>query len=325
MNRFAVLDVSDNEDEQPKAVAAKKGTGKDSKDTSATKANAKPVTDKKEVQAPKAPKIIPGLPPKEVKKPNAPSQAAAPPVKEEVNEAESGKDNNRGGRPRGKDGRRGEHKGRGNNSGEGEGRRKREFDRKSGTGRGREVSRGGRGSFGFGNVDQDALDAEKHPNEAQDVLEPVDAANEVVENDDAAAAETPADSEPATLTLDEFMQKREEARQRVGSLLAEDKPVRKVDTTVFQGLVEKADDLDNYIPGKGSKSQTASKKEKTSSKQVLDVNFKFQQNAVPEERGFRRGGERDRGGRGRGGRGEGKRHDRKTETPQFSSQDFPSL
>lgn len=74
--------------------------------------------------------------------------------------------------------------------------------------RGRELSRGGRGPFGLGNVNQEALDAEKSP-------EVVKSAGEEIKQEAAADAESPADAEAAepepvasVFTLDEYLSKR---------------------------------------------------------------------------------------------------------------------
>lgn len=268
---------------------------------------------------------VPGMPPKETKKaPVKDESAAAPAPAAAAAEADASKENLRGGRPRGK-GR--EHKGgRGGEQGEGERRRpKREFERRSGTGRGREVSRGGRGAFGLGNVEQDAHDAEKHPHEAKDVLEPVEPQT------DGPAEESVPEPEPAVFTLDQFMQKREQARAKLHEVLGPiDHPVRKVDKVAEFGNMEPKNDtdLDAYIPGvKGKKEQGKKEQRCTGKAQVLDLGFQFkapQPEFRPRERTERP--EREQRG-GRGGRGEGRRHETKkvSEAPVFNTQDFPSL
>lgn len=331
MNIFSVLDSSDNEEEQPKVVPQKKG----GKETGAAKPAAKPA-DKKE--APKAPRVVPGLPPKENKNEKKAAAAPAAPKEEPAADAgEASKSNARGGLGRGK-GR--DHKGDRNTrraaeaDGEGKTRPKREFDRRSGTGRGREVSRGGRGSYGAGSVEQDALDAEKHPQEAQELLEPVEQQPETVEGETAAEPEPQPEPVPSVFTLDEFLEKREQARARLNDIVG-DKPVRTVDKSAFGNLEPKNDtDLDSYMPAtKTGKAQQAGKKDQRSSSkaQVLDLGFKSWTPPVNEYRSRDRP-ERERGERsGRGaGRGEGRRHEKKNaaaEAPAvvFDAQDFPSL
>lgn len=273
------------------------------------------------------------MPPKEAKQDKkapaaAPAAAPAPAAtaSKEAGDAEVAKDNNRGGRPRGK-GREREHKGgRGGKEGEEGGRRpKREFDRRSGTGRGREVSRGGRGAFGAGNVDQDAHDAEKHPHEAKDVLEPVEPQTDAAEGE----AQAEAEPEPAQVSFDDFIQQREASRAKLQSVVGP-KSVRVVDKAAqFGDLEPKSDnDLDAYMPGTKGKHAVAKKDQRCSAKSVLDLGFRFASNPQPE---FKPRGERGpRGGRGDGAghfsRGEKREHKKASDSaPAFSNKDFPSL
>lgn len=273
---------------------------------------------------------MPGLPPKAGadKKAPAAAPAAAAPKPAAVEAAAEGfaiKEDTRGGRPRGK-GRehqagRGGHRDRPDRAEgapvDGEARRpKREFERRSGTGRGREVSKGGRGAFGFGNVDQDALDAEKHPNEAKDVLEPTEQEQQPAEESTPEPEVVP---EPSVFTLDEFMQKREAARAKLQGLgLVADKAPRQVDKAAFGNLEPKNDtDLDAYMPGNGKGSiglktaaagaaAGATKKDQRSvgKATVLDVGFKFQA-IQPDFDDRRERGDRPERGDQRGGRGGG--------------------
>jgi len=344
-NLFALLDVSDDE-EQPKTVdkkapAAKKDTGvkKDAatkpaakapeakKDAAPAKDNKpKPASDKTSKSASDKPKPI-------VDKSAKPAATAA-----EGEDAPSGKDNIRGGQARHKD-----HGGRGGRGGhgvpesvEGQTRVKREFDRRSGSGRGREVSKGGRGAFGFGNPAQDAQDAEKDPNAAEAILEPVDGAAEDAE------PEVVAEPEPATFTLDQYLEKRNEARK---ALLSQETKVRAVDTKALAGLSKKEDETDLLYMAdkvKAAKAEAAKKDQRSTAKnQVLDVAFKFAEVQVDDDRNDRRGGRgggrgRGDGGRGDGGRGGGRGRGRSSgashatgsnskPTTVFNSLDFPSL
>ena len=291
------------------------------------------------------------------------SQAAA---NADVDREPAGKDDNRGGKAH-KD-RHGDNRaagrgagGRGNGAAagpEGEQRRpKREFDRRSGTGRGRELSRGGRGAFGAGNVSQEALDAEKNPQAAIEGAVDGDAAaaatEEVVEVEPA----VPAEPEPVTFTMDEFMKKREEARQRLAAENAA-KPVRAVNKeTEFAGMTALSAALDDYVTSaKGDNNAGGRKGDQRSQAktQVLNVGFKYP-TPQPESRdrdsrgdreggrGGGRGGDREggrgprrEGGRGEGGRGggrggEGRGAGRGGPRPAggassaFNPADFPSL
>jgi plasminogen activator inhibitor 1 RNA-binding protein len=318
MNIFSVLDESDNEEPKPK-VAEKK-----------VKDNAKPAVagEKKDAQAkPKAAETkgkvdaVSSAKPKTVQeKPKAPENADA---------VASGKDDNRGGRARGKEYReKGGRGGRGGNESSegGERRPKRDFERRSGTGRGREVSKGGRGSFGFGNPAQDAQDAEKDPNSAEALLQPVDA-------EESAEPEVVAEPEPVTFTLDEFLEKRNQARQ---ALNASETKLRKVDQSTLAGLNRKEDQGETtYMPIKAGKVDNSKKDQRSTGKtQVLDVAFKFAAIQVDEDRGGRggRGGRGDgRGAGGRGGDARGRGPGRGNSRPAsgkaaaFNTADFPSL
>lgn len=337
-NLFALLDVSDDE-EQPKAVdkkapAAKKDTG--AKKDAAAKPAAKAPEAKKDTapakdNKPKAAGDKTAKPAADKPKADKAAKPSAPAAAEE--DAPTGKDNNRGGQARHRD-NRGGRGGRGHGvpeSAEGQTRVKREFDRRSGTGRGREVSKGGRGNFGFGNPAQDAQDAEKDPNAAEAILEPVDGA---VEEE----PEVVAEPEPATFTLDQFMEKRNEARK---ALLANETKLRVVDSKALAGLSKKEDETDTLYMAdkvKAAKADPTKKDQRSTAKtQVLDVAFKFAEVRVDDE-GDRRGGRGGRGGRGEGrgeGRGGGRGRGRSSAggsnagnskpTTVFNSLDFPSL
>lgn len=328
MNIYSVLDDSDNEEQQTKVVNDKKA-----KDT------AKPVAAKKDAVAAKPVKAAESKGKGDVPKPKSAPVGSAPKTAPVVESAatDATKDDNRGGRPRGKEYR--EKGGRGGRGGgepaEGERRPKRDFDRRSSAGRGRgEASKGGRGSFGSGNPAQDAQDAEKDPNSAEAVVESTEGAEDV-------EPEVVAEPEPATFTLDQFMEKRNEARR---VLLANETKVRVVDQSALAGLSRKEDEGETtYMPVKASKADASRKDQRSTGKtQVLEVAFKFAAIQVDDDRGGRggRGGEgRGRGDGGRGGRGDGRgrggagrgegrggnKAPSATSKAVFSNIDFPSL
>lgn len=222
---------------------------------------------------------------------------------------ETNKDNNRGGRPARE--RHGEKTARAARAPEGEGeqrRPKREFDRRSATGRGREVSRGGRGAFGAGNPAQDALEAEKNPQAAAEGA--VDGVADAVEEEAVVEDVTPAEPEPVTFTLDEYLQKREEARQKLASVAPT--AARTVNKeTEFAGMTTLAVALDDYVSSGNTKAEAGRKEQRSTGKtQVLNVGFKFptvQPEREREPRTGGRGGDREggRGGRREGGAGRG--------------------
>jgi hypothetical protein len=82
--------------------------------------------------------------------------------------------------------------------------RQRQFDRKSGTGRGKEVSKGGHG--GWGNEGNEARDAQKHGAIDEAAQGRADAANEKEDGEEADAA--PVVPAKPTFTFDEFMAKK---------------------------------------------------------------------------------------------------------------------
>jgi len=325
MNIFSVLDDSDNEEQQTKVVPKAKDTAKPAaagakKETTAAKPVKTVDAKGKGETAPKAKTVPVGA-----DKPKGPVVESAT--------TDAAKDDNRGGRPRGKEYR--EKGGRGGRGGgeptEGERRPKRDFDRRSSAGRGRgEASKGGRGSFGLGNPAQDAQNAEKDPNSAEAVVDTTEGAEDV-------EPEVVAEPEPTTFTLDQFMEKRNEARK---ALLANETKVRTVDQSALAGLSRKEDlGETTYMPVKASKADASRKDQRSTGKnQVLDVAFKFAAIQVDDDRGGR-GGRGGRGDSGRGGRGDGRgrggagRGDaRGGNKPSsagskaaFSNTDFPSL
>lgn len=300
MNFFSVLDESDNEEER-KVVPTKKGTTAPA-----------PAAAKKDAPAPKkdtapakkdAPKTGKAVEEKPKSKDTKPSKASAPAAD---GEKETTKDDNRGGHRHRE--RHGE-KQYGEKKPEGEKRApRREFDRRSGTGRGREVSRGGRGAFGAGNPAQDALDAEKNPKAAIEGV--IDGAVVEGETEEVAAVEevTPAEPEPVTFSLDDFYKQREEARQRLAELTGAPAPIRTVDKEKeFAGLTTvAAGELENYLGSNTAKAEAARKDQRSTGKSVvLNVGFKFQAVQPDRERD-----ERPRPAGGRGPRKEGGRGDR---------------
>lgn len=153
---------------------------------------------------------------------------------------------------------------------------------------------------------------------------------------------TPAEPEPVTFTLDEFMQKREEARQKLNSV-APAVATRTVDKTEFAGMTTLAVALEDYVAAANAKAEAGRKDQRSTGKtQVLNVGFKFPTVQPEREREGRtggRGGDRE-GGRGGGrreggagrGAGRGERSGRSSGAPRsaggaavFNTADFPSL
>jgi len=306
MNRFAILDTSDNEEETPKVSTQKKV-----KEDTSNKAPKKEAAGKQPSTKTSENKVKDVAPvSKEINKANEGKSKAAVIV-----EADVAKEDNRGGHPRnGRHGERPHPKSESQEDSDKPRRQKREFERRSGTGRGREVSRGGRGPYGAGNPEQEAQDAEKDPKSAEtDAVEPVQAeeATPLAEN----VPET--EPEPVTFTLDEYLQKRNNARA-TSSILTEVKQSRAVDVTKqFAGLTTKEESADIYIASKVSKGSSTKKDQRSTNKSVLDVEFSFE---APRRREYDNKG---RGGGKFGGRGGNFKKNAPTKV--FDQGEFPSL
>ncbi len=232
---------------------------------------------------------------------------------------EGGKENARGGaghRP-GKSGdKRHGSKPKGDNA-EGNARpKKREFERHSGTGRGREVSKGGRGPFGFGNAQQDSQQAEKDPASAEPEVDAADDDEPTDGNDDAAE-----EAEPEKhVSLKDYLATKNQARTEAQVALAKSQ-ARSVDAKELAGLRKHEDNLTDFMPNvysKESKEKAKVQRADATSK-VVDLGFKIvasdssdgdarrerspRPNSVGGGRGGGRGGSPREGGRGgRGGR-----------------------
>lgn len=195
----------------------------------------------------------------------------------------------RGGRGGGRGGERGE---------------RRQFERRSGTGRGKETSKQGGGARNWGNdADKSELTAEAAVQEGAKVASDDDAAA----TEEAAAVEE-VEEEEVQFTLDEYLAKQKSAR--TGELFAEVE-VRQV-TADFSGAVQLTKDgkTPDFIESAYEKVYT----KKTSGRKktfVTELGFqapKSERAPRFEDRGDRfenRGGRGGRGGRegGRGGRG----------------------
>jgi len=211
------------------------------------------------------------------------------------------KENSRGGvdgHRRGKDGdrRRGSNGQRKKKEGEDGDKppRKREFERRSGTGRGREVAKDGRGPFGAGNVNQEAQDAEKDPSS-------LDAQVEGSAGEEEAEAAAPArEPEPPTRSLDEFLALRNSSRNNKDLFGA--KETREVSIKDVEGIGRVGGDSLSDFMVLSKKSSNDKKKGSQPKKDgsLLEASFSIKSNEdAPRE-------ERREGGRG-GGRGSGDR------------------
>lgn len=193
--------------------------------------------------------------------------------------------------------------------------------------RGREVARGGRGPYGAGSVEQEALEAEKDPDAA--VLD----ATPDVEGAETEAGETIAvEPEIKVLSLDDFMRQKQESRASSKLLVTHNAGRAVLSTGLSAPLATKARE-------ETAAEKLAKKEQRSSGKsQGVEVSFKIESlAAAPPSRPRFGEGDREarrpdsRGGRGapRGNRADGRGDSRRNAGPStsvnMSTADFPAL
>jgi len=193
---------------------------------------------------------------------------------------------------------------------------KRAYDRRSGTGRGKEIKKGGGGARNWGSDKADAKKMEGTINE-DEVKE--DKASELTEEE--AVEETPVKEKPEdkTITFADYMAAKGKK---------EENTVRELEDE-FKGFSASAKVEEDFLVMGGGK-QKKNKKKKDSEKKKVEVGFRV---ANPNSgRGDRdRSGRGGRGGRGRGGRdgrGRGRGRSGRGRNSGLNVQDetaFPSL
>lgn len=174
---------------------------------------------------------------------------------------------------------------------------KRTFDRKSGTGRGREISKGGGGGHNWGSDKNEAKKAEGPVTEGEEA--PVE---ENGENGEEEEVKEPEPVEDKTMSYEEYMA----SKARPDS--AAFKPV--VERTVeneFAGKSGSRKEEEDFLVMGGGK-QLKKKGQKKDEKEKLVIDFKVKSATGGDDRGPRRDGGRDRrGSGGRDGRRDGRR------------------
>lgn len=181
--------------------------------------------------------------------------------------------------------------------------RGREFDRRSGTGRGREVKKSGGGGHNWGADKDETMNEERAEQEATNEVE--NGGDSEEKEGEAAEAQEPKEPEVVQLTLEEFMKKKEEERAEMASSDAfKAIQVEKVDESEFDGVVlskkkDEDDDNENVSKKTGKKNSNKNKKQI-----VEDVGFRMKPVQRDREGRNRRNRDNRRGGRG-GGRGGG--------------------
>jgi hypothetical protein len=181
----------------------------------------------------------------------------------------------------------------------------------------------GRGAHSFGNVDQEAADAEKDPSKAEVEIDPVDVNGEGVD------VEEPPQPEPEpvapTLSLEEYLAKRDEARQN--SAIFGEVKIRTVDTSEFEGVRRQKEVLTEEALSKKSAAKKTQQRSSVKA-QITDVPIKFIREEP--EKDTRRDNRRDFGRNNRqSGRGNrGVKSDRNSTGANLDLSDssaFPSL
>jgi hypothetical protein len=329
MNFFAVLDDSDDENvtkQVPKKTAKKEAAPEATKPAPKSTAASKPARGKPNGEA----RDTRGKP----KQDSDDFKARTEP------DSVVKKEDQRGGHHKGG---KGDRERRPRDNGAVDKRGKREYDRKPSSNRNLDQRKEGRGPHSFGNVSQEAQEAEKDPSKAE-----VDAEDEAVEGDVAPAwgaeeePEPEAEPEPTTFTFDDYMAKRNEGRANK-DIFGELEVRRDVETIDLNKVKDGYDQM-TFIGAEATKGKKEVEKKMTQralqKTKVVDVAFKAAEQPREEREYTRRddrggrGGDRREGGRGRGGGrggergGRGDRGDRRSSGGRFNINDdsaFPSL
>jgi len=177
---------------------------------------------------------------------------------------------------------------------------KRAYDRHSGTGRGKEIKKGGGGARNWGSDKNDAKKLEGRINEEEEV--PVENSNRE-RDEEVIPADSPKENEPSkednTMTYSEYITSKGEKKEVTG----------RESENEFQGFnVSKKKDEESFMVMSGGK-QKKNKKKKDTEKKTIDVGFRVANSNTESSRsgGLRRDRDESRGdggrGRGRGGKG----------------------
>jgi len=172
---------------------------------------------------------------------------------------------------------------------------KRTYDRRSGTGRGKEIKKGGGGARNWGSDKADARKAEGTVDE-ENVPASGEEGQEVAKSEEeAVVVEEPKEPEVVTKTFDEYMEEKKKAVEDNPFFQA--KELREVDNEFSGAKASKIVEEDFLIMGSGKALRKKGTKKESGEK--VQLNFR-----VGSRPGGDGGGRRDDGGRGRGrGRG----------------------
>jgi plasminogen activator inhibitor 1 RNA-binding protein len=187
---------------------------------------------------------------------------------------------------------------------------KRTFDRKSGTGRGREISKGGGGGHNWGSDKNEAKKAEGPVTEGEEV--PAEENGENGEEEE--VVKEPEPEEDKTLSYEEYMA----MKAKPDSVAFKPIQERAVENEFAGKAAARKEEEDFLVMGGGKQLKKKGQKKDEKAKLVLDFKVKSvggdDRGPRRDGRGDRRGsggggrdgrrdGRRDRGGRGGGGRG----------------------
>ena len=177
---------------------------------------------------------------------------------------------------------------------------KRTFDRKSGTGRGREISKGGGGGHNWGSDKNDAKKAEGPITEGE---EPA-AVEEENGKEETEEEVVPEPEEDKTMSYDEYIASKARPDSAAFKPIAE----RTVENE-FAGKARSRKEEEDFLVMGGGK-QPKKKGQKKDEKEKLVLDFKVK-SATGDDRGGRRDGRRDGERRGSGGGRDGRRDGRR--------------
>lgn len=234
-------------------------------------------------------------------------KVVAPPAKKKVSKpskpavSNGGKDKERRSRPNGNNDRNTKG-GRGpRNARDG----KRTYERRSGTGRGKEIKKGGGGSRNWGS---DKNEARKNEGPVDESAPAAGAEETIVEEVDKEPEPEP-EPEEVTMTMEEFLASK--SSKAAGDDLFGAKKERSIeDNDEFAGKAAHKIELGGHFVKMGS-GKSLRKKSAKKEVQTLDLNFRIASST--DSRPPRREGNDDRGRGGRGGRGRGgRRNDRRS-------------
>jgi plasminogen activator inhibitor 1 RNA-binding protein len=190
---------------------------------------------------------------------------------------------------------------------------KRAYDRRSGTGRGKEIKKGGGGARNWGSDKNEARQAQGNVADEAEAAPPVEVSEREPEEAEAAPVEEEEpvkeeEPEDTTLSYEEYLERKKQ--QQAESALFAPVQERQVENEFANLKPKEAVKEDFFVMGGGKQKKV---KNKTKEVQAVEVGFRVEPNVGGRGRGGGRGrsGDREwrdsgRGGGERGGRGTGR-------------------